>query len=196
MCIRDSLSTDKDLANNPRISNSIIDLGAYEYQCMAPTLSGDTSQSFQEGSYLTSLVVSPSNVYWYSSLSDLENDTNKLDPQTTLLSNNTTYYAVSIDGSGCKSNILAVTVTFTLATPSWDNSQMQYYPNPVNNILHINHKDIINRVEVYSVVGQKLIEQNIQQNQAKINLSGCSQGMYLIKIFTDTNQSTLKVLKK
>lgn len=195
-----NLATDKDLANNSRIFNSIIDLGSYEYQCIAPTLSGATSQTFEEGAYLSNLVVSPSNVYWYSSLSDLENNINQLTPQTTLLSNNTTYYAVIIDDndSNCKSNILAVTVTVnpTLSTPTWDNSQMQYYPNPVSNILHINHKDVMNRIEVFSLVGQKLLEQNIQQNQAKINLSAYPQGIYLIKIYTNTNQGTLKIIKK
>jgi len=75
-----------------------------------------------------------------------------------------------------------------------DNNKNDFilYPNPTNGILHINAKQEIVLVEVYNLVGQKIIETN-----SEVNLSNLVTGIYIVKIFDDNGFSeTFKISKE
>lgn len=84
---------------------------------------------------------------------------------------------------------LPVTRNFTTAlnvgvieTPSTD---VKIYPNPANNMLYISNIAGINKVEIYSVVGNlvKSIEDfPNSRGQAGINVSDLPAGMYIIRV--------------
>ncbi len=64
-------------------------------------------------------------------------------------------------------------------------SAVQIYPNPANNMLYISNIAGINKVEIYSVVGNlvKSIEDfPNSRGQAGINVSDLPAGMYIIRI--------------
>jgi uncharacterized repeat protein (TIGR01451 family) len=75
-------------------------------------------------------------------------------------------------------------------------AQIQLYPNPVNEILHIQNNSaiIIESVEVYSITGQLLFS---RRNSAEINMSQLNTGIYFVKLTTEEGIAvTKKVVKK
>ncbi len=66
------------------------------------------------------------------------------------------------------------------------------YPNPVTNNLNINSKEDILKIEVYNLLGKKLIE---KVNSSSINLSDLKPGMYLIRIYSAKNSISKRIIK-
>jgi len=75
-------------------------------------------------------------------------------------------------------------------------AQIQLYPNPVNEVLHIqnNSAKTIESVEVFSITGQLLFS---RRNSEEINMSQLNTGIYFVKLITSEGISvTKKVVKK
>ena len=75
-------------------------------------------------------------------------------------------------------------------------ASVKIFPNPANgnevNIL--SNDDIL--AEIYDVLGKKVKVQNISANQTKLNISGLSKGVYLIKLQTENGSTTKKLIKQ
>jgi len=72
-------------------------------------------------------------------------------------------------------------------------------PNPTNSILNIdcNLKTINFKMEIIDALGKTLIsEENIELNQASIDVSDLSSGIYFIKLISGENTSTKKFIKE
>lgn len=70
---------------------------------------------------------------------------------------------------------------------------IKVYPNPVKNILTIETTAIIAEVEVYTLVGKKVL----QSNSKNINVSSLSEGLYLLKVTsTQGTQTIQRFIKK
>ena len=72
---------------------------------------------------------------------------------------------------------------------------IKLYPNPVNDVLQIsNTTDIsIDRIEIYNVLGARV--QVIKKPQNTINVSSLSNGMYLLKLYTEKGSTTKRIVK-
>lgn len=140
------------------------------------------------------IVVSGIGIIWYPTALDAANNTNPIVPGT-VLTDNTTYYAVSSNGT-CSSTALAVTVTVVLGNDSFDISQLTYYPNPVENQLTITAKELISKVEVYNLIGQQVKVINTNSTQVQINLNELNSATYLVKVYSEQNVQNIKVVKK
>ncbi len=68
------------------------------------------------------------------------------------------------------------------------------YPNPVKDILIINSKIQITKVEIYSVLGKKVKEIKTEFNSIKT--SELPQGIYIVKIYSEKAYTTKKILKR
>lgn len=70
---------------------------------------------------------------------------------------------------------------------------LKIYPNPATGLIHIKTGDRIEKFEIYSLSGQKLLE----GNSPTINISGLVPGNYLIKVHTNHQKEIIrKVIKK
>jgi len=156
---------------------------------LLPTPEGATVQNFEEGATIANLVVMPSNSIWYASYDDAVNNINVLSP-TTQLVDDAVYYAVSIADGQCSSLPFAVAVNVTPGVT------FKYYPNPVEEYLNIQSTRIIERVEVYSLLGQLVKEQNFNSKEVKLFLGDLSDGTYAVSILFKGKKSTVKVVKK
>ncbi len=142
------------------------------------------------------IVVSGSNGNWYATQANALANTNPL-PAGTILVSGATYYTVSVSVNGCVSaTALAVTVSITLANESFEINNLSFYPNPVENQLHITANDVITKIEIFNIMGQqiKLIESNSNEMQA--DLSELSSSTYIIKVYSEQKVQTIKVIKK
>jgi hypothetical protein len=77
-------------------------------------------------------------------------------------------------------------------------SEISHYPNPVDDVLHIDAEKSISQVSVYNPVGQQmLIKSNaINSYQTQVDVSSLSPGVYIIKLLLEDKQVNIfKIIK-
>ena len=160
---------------------------------VVPAPTGAATQSLSSLLTIGDIVVVGSNVVWYATSANAAAGLNPLSPSQLLT--NTTYYATQTI-SGCRSTTsLAVTIS-TLADQDFDMTQFSYYPNPVINLLNISYSQEMTNVKVYNMVGQQLLNKNVNATSTKIDMSGYANGAYFIKVSTENAMKTVRVIKK
>ncbi|MCC9074442.1 DUF5074 domain-containing protein [Flavobacterium sp. F-65] len=88
---------------------------------------------------------------------------------------------------------IAVTVTNTLGTDTFERIEFTIYPNPVSDVLTIKTQDEVLNVIIYDISG-KLINTRINNNQ--IDVSALTKGFYIINVVTDRASYQQKFIKK
>ena len=75
---------------------------------------------------------------------------------------------------------------------------LAYYPNPTQAILHIQAKNTIENVALYTITGAKIIEQKEgATNKTILNMGHLATGTYLLKVQTGKNQvGTYRIIKQ
>uniref|UniRef100_UPI0032B21F3C T9SS type A sorting domain-containing protein n=1 Tax=uncultured Polaribacter sp. TaxID=174711 RepID=UPI0032B21F3C len=75
------------------------------------------------------------------------------------------------------------------------NNSLKLYPNPVLNILTIESKNsIISKVEIYSILGQKIKE--IHSGFRSIRTNNLTTGTYITRIYSEKGMVTRKIYKR
>lgn len=154
----------------------------------APT--GNSSQSLAPGSTLNSIIITGTNIQWYSSLTSLTTLAN-----TTLLVNGTTYYA-SQTLNGCEGPRLAITVQVQLGIADFDTIKISYSPNPVINFLEVKSNELLKSVSIMNALGQIVYFKNFNNTVLQLDLANLSAGSYFIKVQSDERQNVFKIIKK
>ena len=159
----------------------------------APT--GSSTQSFTSGQTLADIVVTGNSIIWYASASDAASAINPL-PNSTILVNNTTYYATQTVGGCSSTSSLAVTAQVSLGINDFDSSAFKAYPNPTDTVLNIEYNTNLINVTVCNMLGQQVLIKKVSAPSTKIDMSELNAGTYLVKIDTENGSKTLKVVKK
>jgi len=84
----------------------------------------------------------------------------------------------------------------SLANDSFDSSNFTFYPNPVKNILNLSYNKEISTVEIFNLIGQKVISTNFNTNDAQVDMSTLANGPYMVKVTSDNQVKTIKVIKQ
>lgn len=158
------------------------------------TPTGESEQSFDPGATIEDIIVSPTDVVWFATEEDALNNINPLDAGTILVSGET-YYAITVEGE-CWSEPFAVTVTINLSMSGFEVNALAYFPNPTSDILNISYHKTIDQVLILNLLGQTLFSESIDSLEGKINLQDLPEGIYLVKIFSDGNSHTIRVVKR
>lgn len=70
--------------------------------------------------------------------------------------------------------------------------KVSIYPNPAQNILNIASADEVENVDIYNMLGQKVMS----SQSAQINISNLSNGMYIVNVRTNAGTVTSKFVKE
>ncbi|MGV3696814.1 T9SS type A sorting domain-containing protein [Flavobacterium sp.] len=84
----------------------------------------------------------------------------------------------------------------SLANGSFDNANFAYHPNPVKNTLNLSYNKEISNVEIFNLLGQKVNSTLVNANEAQIDMSGLAKGAYMVKVTSDNQMKTIKVIKE
>lgn len=76
-------------------------------------------------------------------------------------------------------------------------TSVEFYPNPVQNILHISSAEDIINIEILAVSGQVVLAKKMNGKRTELDVSKLSPGMYIVKIQNKNLKiETIKILKK
>ena len=110
--------------------------------------------------------------------------------------NGTTYYATQTVGGIQSAARLAVRVQVTLGVSSNEILTLNYAPNPVKNVLTLQSNTILKLVLVYNLLGQKVIQQVVNDSNAVVDFSFLPTGNYMVKVQGETAQKVIKIVKR
>ena len=80
----------------------------------------------------------------------------------------------------------------SLSTDNLLNDKIIIYPNPVEDLIHINTGLTILEVEIYDVLGKRL--NFIKLDNRKIDMTRANKGIYVLKIKTEIGIITKKII--
>ena len=75
-----------------------------------------------------------------------------------------------------------------------DNS-ITLYPNPASKDVNISSENIINYIEVFNSLGQKVYQTNVKAKGKTLDINSLSKGVYIIGVNTDKGYSRKKLVK-
>jgi hypothetical protein len=83
----------------------------------------------------------------------------------------------------------------TLSTKNNELAALSIYPNPVKDIIHIkNINTAIVKVEIHNVNGQLVFSK--EKNLTALNVSSLPSGIYMLKMYSENAQKTIKLIKQ
>tara|TARA_R110002072_G_scaffold41085_5_gene115839 strand:- start:24548 stop:26104 length:1557 start_codon:yes stop_codon:yes gene_type:complete len=106
----------------------------------------------------------------------------------------TTYY-VFVGSADAYANF-SINLSGILSTTENTQIEFEYYPNPVINQLHFSSKSSIDNIKIYNLIGQQVLNQNINNISGSIDMNHLSKGMYLAEITAEGKSRTFKIVKK
>ena len=69
------------------------------------------------------------------------------------------------------------------------------YPNPANDYINVVSKNKINRLEIYDLLGKKLLEKE-EPDISRIRLPMSNPGIYIVKLFSELGVENHRIIKK
>ena len=76
----------------------------------------------------------------------------------------------------------------SLSLENYELNTFSLYPNPVKTILNLKLEESMEKVEVFSILGEKVFKSKID----KIDVSNLSNGIYILKVHTNTGKIGVK----
>jgi photosystem II stability/assembly factor-like uncharacterized protein len=112
--------------------------------------------------------------------------------------NNTFGFSAGLNTSDTVGGIFKYTGT-QLFTPSFDlKKQISAYPNPANEILHINSEtSLIKEALIFDLLGREVYKSDFSAStKVDLDLKSFSSGVYLLKVTSDSGKTeTMKIMK-
>lgn len=99
------------------------------------------------------------------------------------------------DGATTASGWNATVSCANLTTSSYNKAHFTYYPNPTSSKVIFNGLETIRSISIYTVLGQLIKTEKINSKETSVDISYLSSGNYFFKVETDTNVSTVKIIK-
>ncbi|WP_417354156.1 T9SS type A sorting domain-containing protein [Flavobacterium sp.] len=147
---------------------------------------------FPVNGIVSDLIVEGEGIQYYASQEDLDNN-NPLTSDTVLVADN--QYFVTQTVNSCESAPLIITVTAVMGLEDFEGVSLKYYPNPVISNLHIESNAAIDKVKVYTLTGQLVIEENWNQTENLLNISSLNQGNYIVSIIKGNVSKSFLIVK-
>ena len=78
----------------------------------------------------------------------------------------------------------------------FNEQNIKLYPNPTKGLFTVELNDLNNKtIDIYDVMGKLIFSQNTTSNKVQIDLSSYATGLYFVKIKTENNTITKRLLK-
>lgn len=94
-------------------------------------------------------------------------------------------------------SLIATGPVLNLSTSENKLSQVVLYPNPVSDMLYINHKGIdLNNIDIYDIKGRKVLSIQPNSDFSNVQTNELTKGVYFVKIVGNQFEETQKLIVK
>jgi hypothetical protein len=123
-------------------------------------------------------------------------DSCDLQSELTFAADGTSTYYIMVEGYGSNSGNFSLEVFCELLGTN-DNTieGFSFNPNPATDAINLSSTENIERVTIYNILGQKVIDQDINATSSQLNVANLVTGAYLMQVSVDGKTATYKVLK-
>ena len=88
-----------------------------------------------------------------------------------------------------------ITPLYGLGEIKLEDNSIILYPNPTSMDINISSENIINSIEIFNSLCQKVYQTNVKQKEKTLDINSLSKGVYIIGINTDKGYSRKKLVK-
>ena len=79
-----------------------------------------------------------------------------------------------------------------LSTDELNKKEIKIYPNPIQDVLSVQTNEKINSVEIFDLTGKSILK----SSEKTINTQTLAKGVYIVKVKTDNQEISQKIIKK
>ena len=101
-----------------------------------------------------------------------------------------------VNGVPCFNAQSVTCVAELLDVKSFSREALNYFPNPVQDLLFIDSESVIKTVSVFDLLGQKMIETTTNETKLEINLAAFRSGIYRVTVTSDNERTTFRIIKE
>ena len=87
-------------------------------------------------------------------------------------------------------------VDYSLSRDNFEQTNIHIYPNPFNDVVYITAFNNIEKVEIYDLKGSLIHENKVNTNEVSINLSMLNSGVHFMRVTSQNNVTTHKIIKQ
>ncbi len=91
---------------------------------------------------------------------------------------------------------VSLTLAPTASVKDLEQFSFKSYPNPANDYIKLSAVKNINKIEVYNLLGQEVLNKNIDSKNTEVNISTLSKGVYIVKAFIEDAVGSYKFIKE
>lgn len=91
---------------------------------------------------------------------------------------------------------LSITVTPTASLEDLQKFNFTAYPNPAKDHINLSASKAIDKIEIYSLLGQQVKHVSLNKTQSRVDVSSLSNGIYIVKAFIEDAVGTYKFIKE
>lgn len=84
----------------------------------------------------------------------------------------------------------------SLSSNSFDFSGFRAYPIPVNDMFNISYTKEISNISVVNLLGQEVMAKKVNALNTTLDMSSLAKGTYLLKVASDNQVGTIKIVKE
>ncbi|MBV1922403.1 MAG: T9SS type A sorting domain-containing protein, partial [Flavobacteriaceae bacterium] len=127
----------------------------------------------------------------------VNDDSCGLQSEVTFTSDGSTTYYIMVEGFGSNNGNFSMEVSCVVSGIEANAiAGFNYYPNPVTDAINLSAQSNIETVAIYNVLGQKVVDQNVEATATSLNVSNLSVGTYIMKVSVDGQIGTYKIVKQ
>lgn len=83
----------------------------------------------------------------------------------------------------------------SLAVSDVKSPKLNFYPNPVKNVLTINNEIEVSNVTIYDLAGKSVLNQKADSKNLLLDISKLEKGIYMMRVATKNGAKTVKIIK-
>ena len=92
--------------------------------------------------------------------------------------------------------LVTLTPPQTASIDKLNKYDFSFGPNPTEDLIYLSASKNIGNVEIFNLVGQKLLSTDLRATKGNLDISNLSRGIYIMNVAIDKNIGTYKLIKQ